>query len=98
MTLDDLSAGDVVIRAAYSSFNYKDALAATGAGKIIRRFPLVPGIDVAGTVAATADRRLCEGGGVLVPRSQLRGAPDGGYAGPVRAPAGRALPPPPAPS
>jgi NADPH2:quinone reductase len=51
-TLDDLSAGDLVIKAAYSSVNYKDALAATGAGKIIRRFPLVAGIDVAGTVAS----------------------------------------------
>ena len=47
MSLDELSAGGVVIRAAYSSLNYKDALAATGSGKIIRRFPLVPGIDVA---------------------------------------------------
>ena len=45
-TLDDLSAGDVVIKAAYSSVNYKDAMAATGAGKILRRFPLIPGIDV----------------------------------------------------
>ena len=47
-TLDELSAGDVVIKAAYSSVNYKDALAATGAGKIIRRFPLIAGIDVVG--------------------------------------------------
>ena len=50
-TLDELSAGDVVIEAAYSSVNYKDALAATGTGKILKRFPLIGGIDVSGTVA-----------------------------------------------
>src|SRR3982751_2162506 len=61
MSLGELSAGDVVIRAAYSSVNYKDALAATGAGKIIRRFPLVPGIDVAGTVVSTSDARVKPG-------------------------------------
>ena len=57
VSLDELSAGDVVIDAAYSSVNYKDALAATGAGKIIRRFPLVGGIDVAGTVASNRAMR-----------------------------------------
>jgi acrylyl-CoA reductase (NADPH) len=45
-TLEELSPGDVVIKAAYSSVNYKDALAATGTGKIVRRFPLIAGIDV----------------------------------------------------
>ena len=51
MELDDLAQGDVVIEAHYSSVNYKDALAATGKGRIMRRFPLVAGIDVAGVVA-----------------------------------------------
>ena len=45
MTLADLDPGEVVIRVAYSSVNYKDARAATGAGRIIRRFPCVGGID-----------------------------------------------------
>src|SRR5205823_12635252 len=94
LPLEELSAGDVVIRAAYSSVNYKDALAATGAGKIIRRFPLVPGIDVAGTVAATADRRFREGDGVLVTGYDLGVAHDGGYAGLVRVPAEWAVPVP----
>ena len=49
-TLEELSAGEVIIKAAYSSVNYKDALAATGSGKIFRRFPLIGGIDVSGTV------------------------------------------------
>src|SRR5688500_6480618 len=56
-TLDELTPGDVVIRAAYSSVNYKDALAATGAGKIIRQFPRIGGIDVAGTIESSSDER-----------------------------------------
>ena len=50
LSLEDLDKGEVVVRVAYSSVNYKDALAATGAGKIIRRFPCVGGIDLSGTV------------------------------------------------
>jgi len=46
--VDDLNPGQVLIRAHWSSVNYKDALAGTGKGKILRRFPLVGGIDVAG--------------------------------------------------
>jgi acrylyl-CoA reductase (NADPH) len=93
-TLDELSAGDVVIRAAYSSVNYKDALAATGAGKIIRRFPLVPGVDVAGTVASTRDARFREGDGVLVTGYDLGVAHDGGYSAFVRVPADWVVPVP----
>ena len=48
LTLDDLAAGEVVIRVTHSGINYKDALAATGAGKILRRYPLVGGVDLAG--------------------------------------------------
>jgi NADPH2:quinone reductase len=92
MALDELSAGDVVIRTAYSSVNYKDALAATGSGKIIRRFPLVPGIDVAGTVESTTDARFRQGDAVLVTGYDLGVAHDGGYAGVVRAPADWVVP------
>jgi acrylyl-CoA reductase (NADPH) len=53
--LGELTAGDVVIQAAYSSVNYKDALAATGP-RIIRTFPRIGGIDVAGTVVTSTDR------------------------------------------
>ena len=95
MALDELSAGAVVIRAAYSSVNYKDALAATGSGKIIRRFPLVPGIDVAGTVESTSDARFRQGDAVLVTGYDLGVAHDGGYAGVVRAPADWVVPIPP---
>jgi len=97
-TLDDLSPGGVVIKAAYSSVNYKDALAATGSGKIIRRFPLVGGIDVAGTVVSTAnggssaDGRFREGQPVLVTGYDLGVAHDGGYAGFARVPADWVVP------
>lgn len=50
VNLADLPAGEVLVKVAYSSLNYKDGLAVTGQGKIIRKFPLAPGIDLAGTV------------------------------------------------
>src|SRR3977135_1165949 len=87
LSLDDLSAGDVVIKAAFSSVNYKDALAATGAGKILRRFPLVAGRDVSGTVVSSTDARFTTGDEVLVTGYDLGAAHDGGYAGYVRVPA-----------
>jgi NADPH2:quinone reductase len=85
--LDELSAGSVVIKASYSSVNYKDALAATGTGKILRRFPLIGGIDVAGVVASSTDARFREGDQVVVTGYDLGVAQDGGYAGYVRVPA-----------
>jgi acrylyl-CoA reductase (NADPH) len=91
-TLGDLSQGDVVIRAAYSSVNYKDALAATGTGKIMRRFPLVGGIDVAGRVEASSDPAFNAGDEVLVTGYDLGAAHDGGYAAFVRVPAGWVVP------
>jgi len=80
ISLDDLSPGEVVIKTRYSSVNYKDALAATGRGKILRRFPLVGGIDVAGTVVTTSDRRYRKGDKVLVTGCGLGEDHDGGYA------------------
>jgi acrylyl-CoA reductase (NADPH) len=94
-TLDELSAGDVVIRAACSSVNYKDALAGTGAGKVIRRFPLVGGIDVSGTVVSSADPRFREGEEVLVTGYDMGVTHDGGYSELVRVPAGWVVPLPP---
>jgi NADPH2:quinone reductase len=85
-TVDELSPGDVVIDAAYSSVNYKDALAAAGINKIIRRYPLVAGIDVAGTVRSSSDARFKAGDEVIVTGYDLGVAHDGGYAGIVRVP------------
>lgn len=83
----ELSPGDVVIKAEYSSVNYKDALAATGAGKIISRFPLIGGIDVSGVVETSEDPRFKPGDAVLVTGYDLGMGHDGGYAEYVRVPA-----------
>jgi acrylyl-CoA reductase (NADPH) len=80
LSLDDLAAGEVVIRVSHSGINYKDALAATGAGRILRRYPLVGGIDLAGTVESSADPRYREGDAVLVTGCALSETHDGGYA------------------
>jgi len=79
VSLDDLTPGEVVIRTAYSSVNFKDALAGTGQGKILRRFPLVGGIDVAGHVVASTDAKFKEGDAVLVTGCGLSETRDGGY-------------------
>lgn len=80
LKLEDLGAGDVVVRVLYSDINYKDALAATGAGKILRKYPLVGGIDLAGVVESSADPRYKPGDHVLVTGCGLSETHDGGYA------------------
>jgi putative YhdH/YhfP family quinone oxidoreductase len=80
MRVDDLSPGEVVIKTAYSSVNYKDALAGTGKGKILRRFPLNGGIDVAGHVVESSDPQFREGDAVLCTGCGLSETRDGGYA------------------
>ena len=82
--LDQLNPGEVVIRAQWSSVNYKDALAGTGKGRILRRFPLVGGIDVAGTVVASTDPAWREGDAVLATGCGLSETRDGGYSQYVR--------------
>ncbi|NIR59444.1 MAG: YhdH/YhfP family quinone oxidoreductase [Gammaproteobacteria bacterium] len=94
LALDDLSAGDVVIRARWSAVNYKDALAATGKAQILRRSPLVGGIDVAGTVTATESEAFGEGDAVVVTGCGLSEERDGGYADYVRVPADCVIPVP----
>jgi len=94
LTLDALGAGEVVIRVACSDINYKDALAATGAGRILRRYPLVGGIDLAGTVEASADARFRPGDAVLVTGCGLSETHDGGYAEFARVPADWVIPMP----
>lgn len=80
LTLDDLAPGEVVVRVLYSDINYKDALAATGAGRILRRYPLVGGIDLAGVVESSSDPRCKPGDHVLVTGCGLSEVHDGGYA------------------
>ena len=79
ISLADLTPGEVVIEVDYSDINYKDALAATGAGKILRRYPLVGGIDLAGVVNTSSDARFRRGDAVLVTGSGLSETFDGGY-------------------
>ena len=80
MRADDLSPGEILIKVAYSSVNYKDALAGTGKGKILRQFPLNGGIDVAGYVVASTDPAFKEGDQVLCTGCGLSETRDGGYA------------------
>ncbi len=90
--IDALSAGEVVVKAAYSSVNYKDALAGTGKGKILRQFPMVGGIDVAGHVVASTAPTFREGDQVLCTGSGLSETRDGGYSDYVRLPAQWTIP------
>ncbi|MDO8988560.1 MAG: YhdH/YhfP family quinone oxidoreductase [Sideroxyarcus sp.] len=92
LSLDDLDPGEVVIRAHFSGVNYKDALAATGAGKVIRRFPCVGGVDVSGVVESSTDARYKAGDQVLVTGYHMGVAHDGGFAEYVRAPADWVVP------
>jgi putative YhdH/YhfP family quinone oxidoreductase len=86
LALDDLDPGDVVIRTKYSTINYKDALSYGGAGKIMRKFPTVAGIDLAGTVESSTDTRWKRGDKVIVTGYDLGVSHDGGYAEYARVP------------
>ena len=87
MTLDQLSPGNVVIRVHYSSVNYKDALAATGRGNILRSFPLNGGVDAAGVVVSSGNKRFSPGDEVLVTGCGLGESHDGGFSEMLRVPA-----------
>ena len=92
LTAEQLDAGEVLIRVHYSSINYKDALAATGAGKIIRRFPCAGGIDLSGEVVESADGRFKPGDRVIATSYDIGVAHHGGYAEYARIPAGWVIP------
>jgi putative YhdH/YhfP family quinone oxidoreductase len=90
-TLDELDPGELVVRVAYSDVNYKDALAATGKGRILRRASCIGGIDLAGTVVSSADARFTKGDAVLAVGKDLGVAHHGGYAEYARIPAAWAV-------
>ncbi len=79
LSLDDLTEGNVVIRVTHSTINYKDALAATGKGRILRRYPLNGGIDLAGVVVSSEDKEFQPGTEVLMNGCGLSETVDGGY-------------------
>jgi acrylyl-CoA reductase (NADPH) len=94
LTLDDLTEGEVVIQTSYSTINYKDALASTGKGRILRKYPLNGGIDLAGKVSASTDSRYKEGDSVLVCGCGLSEIHDGGYSEYARVPGDCVVPMP----
>lgn len=85
--VDDLPAGDVVIRVLYSSLNYKDALSATGNKGITRSYPHTPGIDAAGIVELSRSKDFVAGEEVLVTGYDLGMNTDGGFSEYIRVPA-----------
>ncbi len=90
--LTDPAKGEILIRTRFSSVNYKDALAGTGRGKILRDFPLTGGIDSCGDVVQSHDARFKEGDQVIVTGYGLSSTHDGGYAEYLRVPADWAVP------
>lgn len=85
-SIDQLSLGDVLIKVIYSSVNYKDALAATGKSKIIRKFPLIAGIDAAGYIVSSKNSMFRSGDAVVVTGYEFGTNHDGGYAEYARVP------------
>jgi NADPH2:quinone reductase len=92
LALEELSAGNVVFRTAFSSVNYKDALAATGAGRIVRQFPRVGGIDATGVVESSSDPRFRAGEEVVCTSYEFGVGHDGGFAQYCRVPADWVVP------
>ena len=93
-SVDQLDAGEVLINVDYSTVNYKDALSATGAGRIIRRFPCIGGIDLAGTVESSTDAAFKPGDKVIAHSYDVGVAHHGGYAQKARMPASWLVPVP----
>jgi acrylyl-CoA reductase (NADPH) len=93
-SVDQLDAGEVRITVDYSTVNYKDALSATGAGRIIRRFPCIGGIDLAGVVESSSDPAFRPGDKVIATSYDVGVAHHGGYAQKARIPAAWLVPAP----
>ena len=87
LSFDDLPPGDVTVRVAYSSVNYKDGLASIPNGRVAQKYPLVPGIDLAGTVTASDDDRFSVGDEVIATSYDIGVAHHGGFAELARLPA-----------
>lgn len=92
LTPDRLPPGEVTVRVTYSSVNYKDGLATLPDGKAVRAYPMVPGIDLAGTVVESSDPRFRAGDAVLATGYDLGVSHFGGYAEFARVPADWLLP------
>ncbi|WP_102349143.1 acrylyl-CoA reductase family protein [Bacillus sp. Marseille-P3661] len=91
-TLDNLPEGDVTIKVAYSSVNYKDGLAALDKSPIVKNYPFIPGIDLAGTVESSKDQRFKAGDEVIVTSYDLGVSHFGGYSEYTRVPGDWVIP------
>lgn len=80
VNLDSLSDGEVLIKVSYSSINYKDMLAVQKNGGVIRNYPLIPGIDLSGTIVHSTDNRYTEGQKVIVTGFAMGMSHTGGFA------------------
>jgi acrylyl-CoA reductase (NADPH) len=87
VSLDDLPTGEVLIKVAYSGINYKDGLASIPNGKIVKSYPFIPGIDLAGTVVSSEDPRFSEGDEVIATSYEIGVSHYGGYSEYARIPA-----------
>lgn len=92
VTVEHLSTGDVLIKVAYSSVNYKDMLAVQTKGGVIRNYPMIPGIDLSGVVLESADPRFEKGQEVLVTGFAMGMSHTGGFAEIARVPADWVVP------
>ncbi|MGT8904406.1 MULTISPECIES: YhdH/YhfP family quinone oxidoreductase [unclassified Bacillus (in: firmicutes)] len=87
VSVNDLSEGEVLIKVAYSSINYKDMLAVQKNGGVIRNYPMIPGIDLSGTIVHTTDNRFVEGQQVIVTGFAMGMSHTGGFSEYARVPA-----------
>ncbi|MDG5472710.1 acryloyl-CoA reductase [Jeotgalibacillus sp. ET6] len=92
MDKKDLPVGELLIRVAYSSVNFKDGLAGSENGKIVQNYPMIPGIDLAGTVISSKDSRFREGDHVIATSYEIGVSHFGGYSELASIPADWALP------
>lgn len=90
--LQDLPPGDVLIKVSYSSVNYKDGLASTPDGKIVRSYPFIPGIDLSGVVARSNDSRFKAGDEVIATSYEIGVSHYGGYSEYAQIPADWVVP------
>ncbi|HWO94840.1 MAG TPA: acryloyl-CoA reductase [Bacillus sp. (in: firmicutes)] len=87
VSINDLPAGEVIIKVAYSGINYKDGLASIPEGKIVKSYPFIPGIDLAGTVVSSEDSRFSKGDEVIATSYEIGVSHYGGYSEYARIPA-----------
>ncbi|MGE1144456.1 YhdH/YhfP family quinone oxidoreductase [Bacillus pumilus] len=92
VSVNDLSEGEVLIKVAYSSINYKDMLAVQKNGGVIRNYPMIPGIDLSGTIVHTTDNRFVEGQQVIVTGFAMGMSHTGGFSEYARVPANWIVP------